>query len=373
MKRQAWMSLPTVLAAWSLGGCREEAPRAYSAPADPALSVDAAAPAAGGDEMGGVSRPAPASAPRNARPPWTVPKGWDEKPDPAGVRQASYAVTRGGRSLDIAVTAFPGNTGSELDNVNRWRRELGLAEVTAEALKGLAKPVKIGTEDGRLYEFVAEAPRPDGKPAERTLVAQLSVSELNVFFKLRGDAALAEEERANFHAWIASVETGPRPPETAAAPAAPSGPAPADMRGPVASPPRTDLPKWSPPAHWQSAGEKPMRLASFDIPGDGGAKGDLSISALGGAAGGLLANVNRWRGQVGLAPWSDEQLAKESEVLKFGADSGTLVDLKGADKRILAVIMPRGERTWFYKLTAPDALVTREREAFVSFVKSVRY
>ena len=116
-----------------------------------------------------------------------------------------------------------------------------------------------------------------------------------------------------------------------------------------------------------------MRLASFDIPGDGGAKGDLSISALGGAAGGLLANVNRWRGQVGLAPWSDEQLAKESEVLKFGADSGTLVDLKGADKRILAVIMPRGERTWFYKLTAPDALVTREREAFVTFVKSVRY
>jgi len=35
--------------------------------------------------------------------------------------------------------------------------------------------------------------------------------------------------------------------------------------------------------------------------------------------------------------------------------------------------VPRGDRTWFYKLTAPDALVTQERENFVKFVQSVRY
>ena len=61
------------------------------------------------------------------------------------------------------------------------------------------------------------------------------------------------------------------------------------------------------------------------------------------------------------------------EARDLGGDTATLVDLKGSEKRILAVIVPRGERTWFYKLTAPDGLVTKERENFVNFVKSVRY
>jgi hypothetical protein len=312
--------------------------------------------------------------------PWVVPADWVTKPDASGVRQASYGVTRDGRSLDIAVTAFPGGTGSELDNVNRWRRELALPEVPASALAGLAQPVKIGTQSGQLYEFVNSGPRTDGKAAEQTLVAQLTAGDLNVYFKLRGDATLAAEEKPKYLAWLASVQTGPAvsPAETPAprvdAPAARRPVASAgDMRGPVAPPPPTDLPKWTPPSHWQPAGEKPMRLASFDIPGSGGAKGDVSISALGGGAGGLLANINRWRGQVGLGAIDEAALARESESVELGGDHGTLVDLKGPEKRILAVIVPRTDRTWFFKLSGPDALLTQEREGFVKFVKSVKY
>ena len=116
-----------------------------------------------------------------------------------------------------------------------------------------------------------------------------------------------------------------------------------------------------------------MRLASFDVPGVGGAKGDVSISALGGGAGGLLANVNRWRGQVGLAPLDEAELAQAKETLDLGADQGVLVDLKGAEKRILAVVVSRADRTWFFKLSGPDALLTKERDNFVQFVKSVKY
>lgn len=389
MDRRFLLPLPWVLAGLGLVGCREDKPRAYVAPPDPPLAVDPAAANSAGGSPSGTARPASAGASRRQESaPWTVPAGWTEKPDPAGVRQASYGVTRGERSLDIAVTAFPGDTGSELANVNRWRRELALPEVGEEALKGLGDPVRIGGETGRLYEFVNTEARSDGKPKERTLVAQLAAGGMNVFFKLRGEATLAAEERANYLAWLASVQTGPAPaandapPAPSAAPAAPAAPAaapstagapPADMRGPVSAPPPTDLPRWSPPAHWQAAGQKPMRLASFDIPGAGGAKGDLSISALGGGAGGLLANVNRWRGQVGLAPWDEAALAKAGETLALDGGPGTLVDLKGAEKRILAVIVPRGDRTWFYKLTAPDALVGQERDNFVKFVQSVRY
>ncbi len=373
-RRKCWMAAGMV-AALGLSGCKDEKPKVYSAPPDPPLGLDS--------KSGGAGQTAPAeaaalrSAAQPGRPPWTVPPGWVAVADPSGVRQAGYAVTREGRTLDIAVTAFPESNGSELDNVNRWRRELTLPEVAADAIAGLAKPVKIGGETGRLYEFVNTSPRADGKPAEQTLVAQLAAGRMVVYFKLRGEATLAAQERANYLAWLASVQTGPGPSEeasdTARRPAPPLAGAGPDMRGPVATPPRTDLPQWTPPAHWRPAGEKPMRLASFEVPGEGGAKGDLSISALGGGAGGLLANVNRWRGQVGLGEWDGSALAAESEKLSLGGETATLVDLKGPEKRILAVIVPRGERTWFYKLTAPDGLVAKERENFVNFVKTVRY
>ena len=359
----------SLVAVGGLGGCREEKAQVYTAPKDPPLDLGKSAPS-------DLASSRPESTPATASsPPWVIPSGWTTKPDSSGVRQASYEVSRGERSLDIAVTAFPRDTGSELDNVNRWRRELALPEVTTDALKGLAQSVAIGGETGRLYEFVNPGPRTDGKPPERTYLAQFSAGDLTVYFKLRGEATLAEEEKAHYLAWLASVQTGPGPADARPPAPAPASQAssPADMRGAVTPPPTTDLPKWSPPTHWKAAGEKAMRLASFDVPGEGGAKGDVSISALGGSAGGLLMNVNRWRGQVGLPAVDDAGLAKEAQTLELGADRGAFVDLKGADKRILAVVVARADRTWFYKLTGPDSLLTKERDNFVQFVKSVRY
>ena len=61
------------------------------------------------------------------------------------------------------------------------------------------------------------------------------------------------------------------------------------------SPDVTNL-TWELPDSWIPSTGHSMRLASFDIPFSDGV-GDLSIVSLGGASGGLLANVNRWRGQ----------------------------------------------------------------------------
>ena len=45
----------------------------------------------------------------------------------------------------------------------------------------------------------------------------------------------------------------------------------------------------------------------------------------------------------------------------------------GAGKRMLAVIVGRPDRTWFYKLTGSAAVVSAERDNFVKFVQSVKY
>ena len=55
------------------------------------------------------------------------------------------------------------------------------------------------------------------------------------------------------------------------------------------------------------------------------------------------------------------------------------VDLTGPEQggrpaeRTLAVSIPHGEQTWFFKLTGPASLVAEQKQAFDGFLKSVRF
>ncbi|MCW5556387.1 MAG: hypothetical protein KIT22_00850 [Verrucomicrobiae bacterium] len=307
--------------------------------------------------------------------PWTVPSGWRTKPtDKGSVRIASYEVTTpDGRSMDVSVIPLPGNSGSILDNVNRWRDQVGLPPITESELASQRQTVLIGTLEGELFEMAGDTPVLDGKFKARTLAALMITGGTTVFFKATGEEALVAENRPKFLAWLASVQTSPAPPPSAsAATAAP--PAGADMRGPVAPPPSTALPEWQVPPGWTPAAPTTMRLASFVVEGSGGEKGDLSVVVLGSNGGGALANVNRWRGQLSLDPLDDAGLAREAVTLATPAgNSALVVDLSGNGQRILGAIVERGDRAWFYKLTGNPALVGAQREAFLGFVRSVKY
>jgi hypothetical protein len=320
--------------------------------------------------------------------PWTVPAGWEEKPA-SGMRVASYAVKRpDGRSADISVVAMGGGTGGELENVNRWRDQIGLEPATEADLAGMRSLIPAGNRQVVVYELDGKKAVLDGKYAARTLAAILPAGEMTVFFKITGENALVAEQKPQFLAWLKSVDTGggtggsaePAPEASSAAPAAPvSGTASAapagsaGLSGSVAGGGTDGLPNWQVPSGWKAAGPKPMRLASFDIP-DAAGNGDVSISKLNGDGGGLLANVNRWRGQVGLAPLEASALAANSTALTTaGGDSGTWVELKGADKTILGAIVARDGVSWFFKMTAPASVAVQNREAFEKFVRSVRF
>jgi hypothetical protein len=98
----------------------------------------------------------------------------------------------------------------------------------------------------------------------------------------------------------------------------------------------------------------------------------VNISMFPGDVGGLLANVNRWRAQVGLGAIGEAELDRNLTPL---AGEAKLVDVTGADqpKRLVGAIVPRPGQTWFYKLTGPDKAVGQQKEAFVKFVQTVRY
>ena len=379
--------------AWMAAGCGKDEVRVYQAPQD-TLPVAAANPQGGATltppaseipraAASGSSSSAGSESSASERPavPWTVPAGWEEKPA-SGMRVASYGVKRpDGRSVDISVVAMGGGAGGELENVNRWRDQIGLEPATEADLAGLRSIIPSGNRQVVMYELDGKKAVLDGKYAARTLAAILPAGEMTVFFKITGESALVAEQKPQFLAWLKSVDTGGGGGESAPeASASSSASAPASAPAVSGGSERASggggadgLPNWQVPSGWKAAGPKPMRLASFDIP-DAAGNGDVSISKLSGNGGGLLANVNRWRGQVGLAPLEAGALATNSKaVATAGGDSGTWVELVGTEKTILGAIVARGEVSWFFKLTAPAPVAAKNRDAFEQFVRSIRF
>jgi hypothetical protein len=133
---------------------------------------------------------------------------------------------------------------------------------------------------------------------------------------------------------------------------------------------------WTAPAHWAAKPASAMRKGSYAITGEAGATADLSITAFPGDVGGDLANVNRWRGQVQLPPLAAADLATATTHLDYNNLHLTFVDLTGngpaGAQRVLGAIIPVNGATWFFKLSGPVALVTREQAAFAAFLKTIR-
>jgi len=119
-----------------------------------------------------------------------------------------------------------------------------------------------------------------------------------------------------------------------------------------------------------------MRRASFGVPLGDGTEGDLSVFVLGGAAGGLPANVNRWRTQLGLPEWSADEITRAAETIAAGGITFTFFDLagrpNGAETRMLAAVAEYQGQSWFFKLTGHDHCVAVEKPAFISFLQSVK-
>lgn len=135
--------------------------------------------------------------------------------------------------------------------------------------------------------------------------------------------------------------------------------------------------KWMTPAGWTEVPPSEMRVGSFKVAGAGGKQADVSVVPLPGIAGGDPANVNRWRGQVGLPALPDDQLMSLAQDVQAGGQSAQLYDIAGQNPtsgqstRILAAIQHRDGTTWFFKMTGDADLVEQQKPAFIAFLQSL--
>jgi hypothetical protein len=132
--------------------------------------------------------------------------------------------------------------------------------------------------------------------------------------------------------------------------------------------------KWSLPKGWSELPGGGMRFATFKAPYSG--KLEATVVVLPGQAGGELANVNRWRGQIALPPLDEAGLAKARTVLKTKAGALNVYDFISAGQvksRMVAgyISTPDGS-TWFLKLTGDADPVAKAKPDFMTILGSVR-
>jgi hypothetical protein len=150
-------------------------------------------------------------------------------------------------------------------------------------------------------------------------------------------------------------------------------------RGSLAPPAPTDNPaQWTKPNGWNEQPLSEMRLGSFKVDGANGSSADISVTAFPGEAGGLSSNLNRWRGQLQLAPLSDEELSSVIQRTEIENVPAYLVDFQTENNnpkpaRILGAVFQTADRTWFVKMTGPPDLLESQRQKFLEFVRSFHF
>ena len=158
---------------------------------------------------------------------------------------------------------------------------------------------------------------------------------------------------------------------------APVAAPPPGMAGDVPAPPRPQgggALAWTLPKAWtETRGGDSMRFATLKPPVEG--RVDVSVTVLPGAAGGELANVNRWRGQIGLPPLDQAALAGARRAVATKAGEVSLYDFTSegqARSRVIAGLASAGGNAWFIKMTGDERAVAAARPDFIRIVESLR-
>jgi hypothetical protein len=103
---------------------------------------------------------------------------------------------------------------------------------------------------------------------------------------------------------------------------------------------------------------------------------DVSVIMIPGAAGGELANVNRWRGQIGLPPIDEAARVQMRKGVNSTAGEVSLYDFAGegaAKQRMIAGLLFVGGQSWFVKMVGDDEPVVASRADFTKLLGTLHF
>lgn len=272
----------------------------------------------------------------NSTPRFDAAPHWEPLPA-SGMRFAAFRFGSEDDPIELTIVPLGPEAGDLLANVNRWRGQLNLPPITEAHLHESATPVTLGGREITLVDLVSSH--------QRAPMHDDAMTDLDPHTESR-------TEGNEFTGAVSSIT-------------------------------------YDVPAGWTEREATGMRQASFTVTRDNEDIVDVSVIALPGEAGGLLANVNFWRGQLGLNEIDEQQLPELLHTLTIDGNlQATSVDLTNEEpfderasetpsgstpQRIIAAIHARSEHTWFIKMTGPHDVLTEHKQRFEAFVASIRF
>lgn len=125
--------------------------------------------------------------------------------------------------------------------------------------------------------------------------------------------------------------------------------------------------QWLLPKGWTTAQAGGMRFATLKPPAQGNA--EVSVVTLSGPAGGELANVNRWRAQLGLPPIEAAGLASLRKVVQSKAGTVAVFEFANSGSRmVVGLLSTSAGNTWFLKLLGEDVPVNHAKPDFMKLL-----
>lgn len=253
-----------------------------------------------------------------------VPDGWVQNREKGFLHSS---ITKEGLKSRVTISKA---SGSVLDNVNRWNRQLGNGAMDERQLVQVSQKqvingrfgilVVLAKHDGSTGRELQESQDPHhghahGKDphhgqvvnphsdnaamndAKGIRIAFADVNGQTWCIKLTGSANTLITEKANFEEFVESFK----------------------YEGNSAT--------WKAPSSWKSLGAGGMIKETFDA---GGAKATIVTLPVGGGT--LESNVNRWRGQIGLGSVSLEQINKQIQQLEFSGVKYKYIFISGGSQ-----------------------------------------
>lgn len=352
-----------ILLAAILTGCSREEIRVYRAPKEKP-SVDVAT-ASSHDHT-------PRAFPKLE---WQLPAGWEER-GPGRMSLASFwiAGSKEGEGAEVSVMPMPGESASNLSLlVNIVRQSAGMKPMSDEEIAKLAENVQIGEATARMLDLSGATASTEESQTNQMVLVVFPRAGTTWFFKMAGSASLVSTQKAAFLGFLKSIKFQEVASSTEIASAAPNA---VDRVSSGAGPVK---PQWEAPGNWQEVPPTQMLLAKFLLTGAANAKAEVTVSVFSGPAGGVAANVNRWRKQLSLSELSEADASKETSPLDLVEGKAMLVDMSGQDARsgskarLIGVIFPQGGQTWFYKLMGDETVAEQEKAAFLKFVQTAKH
>lgn len=308
---------------------------------------------------------------------WKLPDGWKEEAG-NGIRLATIVIP-GGKRLEITVSTanWSDPPKSMLDNVNRWRGQLQLSPIGPVQLSEVSRESKAGDHPITIVDMRGQfksggmtppfagggfGPRATGSPGKNA----------------NPPGALPEGHPP--------IDTSNDPPA-----GLPAGHPPIDSPSPQTNAPSKNsaasdlLPKFDLPPAWKPVPAGGMRLAEFAV-GEGQQAPHMAVSRFPADAGPMiadpLANINRWRGELGLAPIQKDAISGATQTIQVDGTPALYAPMvPGAAKKdesqakeaTLAAIVKSGNQIWFFKMRGERELVKKHEDEFKAFLKSLKF